>query len=163
MDKIRVYPGFYFTVTMTSMGLFGLVFIVPNLMDANMLLVALNVFMILSFAKVLGFVELTPGHLVYVRIYGRSEFVVEDIADLGMGFVRSRGMKWWFPVLRLATGEEIELRAIRSTSRRVVKKKCSTMAQALKFVDPGLAAIAKIDIGPPEAFTPLPGLEEHWS
>ncbi len=144
------------------MGLFGLVSIYPNMVNGKPILAGFNLFMVLSFAKVLAFIELTPGRLVYVRIDRRSEFLVENIADLGMGFVRSKGVKWWFPVLRLATGEEVELRAVRSISRKAIKKKCTTMAEALKYVDPALAAIATIQVGPAEGFSPLPGLEEHW-
>ncbi len=163
MNKTRILPGIYFTLSMTFMGLFGLLSIYPNMVNGKPILAGFNLFMVLSFVKVLAFVELTPGRLTYVRIDRRSEFLVENIADLGIGFVRSKGLKWWFPVLRLATGEEIELRAVRSLSKRAIQKKCTTMAEALKYVDPALAAIATISVGPAEGFTPLPGLEEHWN
>ena len=91
MNKTRILPGIYFTLSMTFMGLFGLLSIYPNMVNGKPILAGFNLFMVLSFVKVLAFVELTPGRLTYVRIDRRSEFLVENIADLGIGFVRSRG------------------------------------------------------------------------
>jgi len=164
----RLWPSWGSLALSGTLGVASLVLFVLSVTSGQWLPSIAAIAILLWAVATLGWVDLELGSLRHVTAFRHTEVHARQIAYLDVGSIRSKSTKWWFPVAGLHDQSEVELRALRTVSKKKAQRQAVVIGHVIghhgaadpdgDFVAPPPGRV----VASQETFTPLRGLDHIY-
>lgn len=163
----RIWPSWGSLALSGSLGLISLVMLGVTLLSEQWLPALIPLAILAWSVLTFGWVDLELGRLTQVQLLRRSPVAGNQVASLDVEYVRTKSTKWWFPVVTLHDGSEVELRTLRTTAKKKAQDQAAVISHTLgrrteSEPNEDLAAPPPGLVAPQEEFTPLRGLDHIY-
>lgn len=136
-EEVRIWPPLASRVLCLLAILAGPIGVIGGLAFAYWIVALCSAFMPLLGARLVGWVEVHEDELRHRRLMGDSTIVrFSDVREVGLGLHHVGRTRWWYPELKLSSGESVKFLMLKSLSGRRTVARVEEIFAAAKHAMP---------------------------